>query len=207
MNPFTAVGNALSSIFQKVLYQPLLNLLVFFYNLPLVDFGIAIILVTILVKAITWRFDTHAIIKQRETQIKGAEIQAEMKEIQAKYKDDPMKQSEEIKKLWKEKNFKPISSFTPMLVQIIILIALFQILRTNIGPEQLKLLYPFVENPGNINPMFLGIIDLSKSNAILAILTGVVQFIYSKITFSHQKKYQPKVKNKKSSKKSGGFKK
>ncbi|MDD5551558.1 MAG: YidC/Oxa1 family membrane protein insertase [Candidatus Pacebacteria bacterium] len=199
--------NPLTFIFQKVLYQPFLNILVVFYNLPMIDFGLAIILLTILVKAATWRLDTHAILKQREAQIKGAEVQEEMKELQEKYKDDPMKQSEEIRKLWKEKKFNPFSSFAPMIVQIVILIALFQILRTNIGPEQLKLLYPFVKNPGEINPMFLGIINLAKASPVLAVLTGVVQFIYSKLTFSMQKKYKPKTKKKDKKKKEGTFQK
>lgn len=189
--------NPLVLIYRTLLYQPLLNLLIFFYNLPYVDFGIAVILFTLLVKAITWRLDIHALLRQKEAQIKGQELQIEMKKIQEKYKDDPITQSEELRKLFKEKGFNPFASFLPMIIQIIIIIALFQIFRHNIGPEQLKLLYGFVQNPGKINYLFLKTIDLSKPSYYLAILAGFAQFFHSKTLFNYQKKYQKKLKKNK----------
>ncbi len=189
--------NIFTFIFQEALYRPLLNILVFFYNLPFVDFGIAIILLTFLTKLITWRLDTHAIVKQREAQIKGTEVQEKMKEIQEKYKEDPVKQQEEIMKLWREKNFNPFSSFIPLIVQFIIIIALFQLLRNGIGPTQIEMIYGFIQKPINFSPLFLKYVDLSKPNLILAILTGAIQFFYSKTTFKLQKKHAPKNTKKK----------
>lgn len=193
----------LAEIFKQLVYRPLLNLLVFLYNLPLVDFGVAIILLTILTKIITWRLDVHAIIKQREAQIKSTEIQEEMDEIKKKYKDDPKKQNEETIKLWREKKFNPFSSFGPLLVQMIILLALFQLFRVGIGAEQLKMLYHFVENPGAIEPSFLkiplDIFNLAKPNYILAIITGIVFFVHSKMTLVLQEKYFLKKKKKRKS--------
>lgn len=209
MNPFSF----LNDIFKQLIYRPLLNLLVIFYNFPLVDFGTAIIFITVLTKLVTWRLDTHAIMKQREAQIKSAEIQEEMDEIKNKYKDDSKRQNEEIMKLWKEKKFNPLSSFGPLMAQMIILLALFQLFRVGIGPAQLKMLYPFVENPGAINPSFLhiplNILNLAKPNYVLAIITGIVFFVHSKMTLTLQKKYLPKKKKKKQEpkKKEGGMQK
>lgn len=186
--------NPLTFIFQQFIYIPLLNLLVFFYNLPLVDFGGAIILLTFLTKALTWKLDTHAIIKQREAQIQGAEVQEEMKKIKEKYKDDQVKQNEEIMKIWREKKFNPFSSFVPLIVQFVIIIALFQLLRNSIGPAQLNMVYSFIQKPVSFSPIFLRYLDLSKPNIILAVLTGIAQFIYSKMTFDLQKKNMPKKK-------------
>jgi YidC/Oxa1 family membrane protein insertase len=189
--------NFISTIFHQLIYRPLLNLLVVFYNLPMVDFGSAIIILTLFTKLITWRLDTHAIIKQREAQIKGAEIQEEMKEIQQKHKDDPVKQQEETMKLWKEKKFNPFAVFVPLIVQLIIFITLFRLLNAGIGPTQLKSLYSFVINPGTISPLFLRFLDLSKPNIVLAIITGIIFFAHSKITLILQEKHMPKKKKKK----------
>jgi len=189
--------NPLVLFYRIFLYQPLLNLLIFLYNLKYVDFGIAIIILTIIVKVLTLRLDTHALLKQKESQIKGAEIQKEMKEIQEKYKDDPQRQAEELRALFKEKGFNPFSSFLPMVIQIIIIIALFQIFRHPITQNQLTLLYSFVKNPGTINYLFLRTIDLSKPNSVLAVLVALIQFFYSKTLFSYQRKFQKKAKLKK----------
>ena len=186
--------NFFTFIFQEALYRPLLNILVFFYNLPFVDFGIAIILLTLLTKALTWKLDVSAIIKQREAQTKGAEVQEAMNEIKEKYKDDPALQQEEIMKLWKEKKFNPFSSFVPLIAQFVIIITLFQLLKNGIGTAQLEMIYSFIERPISFSSSFLRTIDLSKPNLILAILTGFVQFVNSKMTFALQKKHAPKKK-------------
>jgi YidC/Oxa1 family membrane protein insertase len=187
--------------FQEILYRPLLNLLVVFYQyIPPFDFGIAILILTILLRLILWPLNSKAIVGQRETQVKTQELQEKMKEVQEKYKIDKAKQSEEIMKVWKEKKFNPFASFAPMIVQIIILIALYQVLRTVIQPEGLTLLYSFVPHPGEIDSTFLGVLDLSKASPILAVLTGVSQYFYSKMTFS----LQPKIQRKKKKKDSGG---
>lgn len=189
--------NSLVFLYRIFLYQPLLNLLIFFYNLPFVDFGIAILLLTIFVKALTWRLETHNLLKQRENQIKSVELQQEMKRIQEEYRDDPQKQAEELRRLFKEKGINPFSSFLPLIVQIILIIALFQIFKHPISKPQLDLLYSFVKNPGTVNYLFLRKINLLKPNIFLALLAGASQFFYSKTMFSYQKKYQQKMKKKK----------
>ena len=185
--------NIFSFIFQEVLYRPLLNLLVFFYQLPYVDFGMAILFITILIRLLVWPLNSKMIRDQRESQSKSQEIREKLKEIQEKYKGDTARQNEEVVKLWKEMKFNPLAGFAPMIIQIVVLIALYQVLRTVMQPTGLSLLYSFVPNPGEINPTFLKFLDLSKTSPILAILTGVVQYFYSKMTLV----LQPKISNKK----------
>ena len=184
--------NIFSLSFQEILYRPILNLLVFFYNLPLIDFGIAIIVLTILIRLILWPLNSKSITSQRETQVKTQLLQEKMKEIQKKYKNDPARQNEEMMKLWKENKFNPFASFLPIIIQLIIVIALYQVLSNILAPGGLDLLYGFVSRPTEINPMFFGILDLSQKNWLIAILAGVAQYFSSKMIFSFQKENQNK---------------
>jgi len=187
--------NIFSFIFQEVLYRPLLNLLVFFYQLPHVDFGMAILFITILSRILIWPLSSKMIKDQRESQIKSQDIREKLKEIQEKYKGDAARQNEEVVKTWKEMKFNPLAGFAPMIIQIIILIALYQVLRAVMQPAGLSLLYSFVPHPGEINPIFLKVLDLSKTSPILAILTGVIQYFYSKMSLALQPKISDKKKN------------
>lgn len=175
----------LSSLFNEVLYRPIFNALVFLYNLiPGYDFGIAIILLTILIRIILTPL-TYRSIKSRYAL---SAIQPKIKEIQKKYKTKE-EQSRELMKTYKEHNVNPFSGCLPIIIQLPILFALYKVLMNVLKPENLSVLYPFVRNPGTINPSFLGIVDLSVPNVILAVLAGVSQFFYSKLTM----KYTPSM--------------
>ena len=90
------------------------------------NFGVAIILLTILVRLLFWPLTR----KSTEGMKKMQEIQPLMKEIQAKYKDNPQRLQQETWALYKEKKVNPMSSCLPMLIQIPVFIALFNVLRS-----------------------------------------------------------------------------
>jgi len=80
-----------------------------------------------------------------------------------------------------------------------ILIALYQVCLNVFKPDAFSALYSFVHNPGHVNPMFFGFIDLAKRNIPLAILAGLAQFWQTKMIL-------PKVDNNKSkTAKTGGM--
>lgn len=171
--------NIFISAFNLILYQPLFNALVLLYQyLPGRDFGIAVIILTILTKIIFYPFGVKAIRSQKNLQ----ELQPKLQEIQSKYKDDKQKQVKETMELYKKEKINPFSGCLPLLIQLPILIALYQVFWKGLQPEQMVNLYSFVANPGTIDPTFLGIINLSKPNIYLAIFAGVSQFIQSKMT-------------------------
>lgn len=178
--------NIFTLAFREILYRPLLNLLVVLYQIPYIDFGIAILILTVLTKVLSWPLSKKAI----ENQKKSQKFQSRLKEVQERYKDDSVRLNEEMMRILKEEKFNPFSSFLPMIVQIIILIALYQVLKSVLSPEGLSLLYSFVKNPGKINPTFLKLFDLSQKNSFLAVLTGISQYFASKISFT----FQPKTK-------------
>lgn len=171
----------LGTLFNEILYRPIFNALVFLYNIiPGHDFGIAIILLTILIRAILWPLSQKSIKSRQAMSV----LQPKIKEIQQKYKNKE-EQSREMMKLYKEKKVNPFSGCFPLLIQFPILIALYRVFMNAFKPESLSALYSFVQNPGVINASFLGILDLSKGSPVLAILAGISQFFYSKITMKH----------------------
>lgn len=169
-------------LYHALLFQPLLNLLIWLYDL-IGDIGIAIILVTVLIRLILLIPSQKALKAQKTIQ----ELQPKLDEIRKKYKDDRKKQSEEMMKFYQEKKINPLGSCLPMLIQIPILFALYSVFRIGLTEQSMNYLYPFVVKPEHINTMFLGFIDMIKPNAVLAVLAGIFQFIQSKIMMKKQK--------------------
>ncbi len=121
------------------------------------NYGIAIILLTLLVRILFWPL-TH---KSTESMKRMQEIQPEIKALQAKHKETPQKLQQETMKLYKEKKVNPMGGCLPMFVQIPVFIALFTVLRNAI---ELRF------------AGFLWIADLSTAENLLA---GQVPFIGS----------------------------
>jgi len=168
-------------IFNIFLYKPLFNVLIFLYNsIPLHDLGISIIILTLFIRVLI----SPLSIKSFKTQKALAELQPKIKEIKEKYKGNVRKQNEETMRLYKEGKANPFSGCLPMLIQLPIFIALFQILKGLANPNQFSNLYSFVSHPGILNTSFLGILDLAQRSRILAVLAGLFQFIQSKMISS-----------------------
>ena len=169
--------NFLFSIYHTVLFEPLFNTLVILYNLvPGKDFGIAVILVTLLTRLAFAPLSAKAVVAQR----KLTALQPKAKEIQEKFKKDRDRQAKELLELYKREKVNPLAGILPILIQLPILIALYQVFWKGMGAEQLQFLYSFVENPGLINPTFLGLVDLGEKSLILAGAAAIFQFIQGK---------------------------
>jgi YidC/Oxa1 family membrane protein insertase len=174
----------LISIFNTILYQPLLNILVLLYlYLPGHDFGIAVIVLTLLIKIILYPLGVQAIKSQKVL----SEIQPKIREVQQKYKEDREKQTKAIMEIYQKAKINPLSGCLPLLIQLPILIALFRLFWKGFSPEQMNFLYSFVPHPGQINPYFLGMINLAAPSKILAFLTGTLQFFQTKMTLPKEK--------------------
>ncbi len=96
----------------------------FIYNyVP--NFGAAIIILTIIVKVVTFPLNNKQIQSTRRMQ----KLQPELKKIQQKYKDDKQKQNQAVSEFMKENKMNPVAGCLPLLVQFPILIGIFRILR------------------------------------------------------------------------------
>jgi YidC/Oxa1 family membrane protein insertase len=184
-----------------ILYSPFLNALVLLYQyLPGHDFGIAVIILTIVIRLILYPLMAQAIRSQKVM----ADLQPKIQEVQERFKKDKEKQAKEMMELYKKEKINPLGGCLPLLIQMPILIALFRVFWEGLRPEEMANLYSFVPHPGIIDPTFLGIIDLSKSFMIkineqteyywpviiLAILAGLCQFIQTKMITPKVKKVQ-----------------
>ena len=169
---------SISNFFYVILYQPLFNSLVFLYNyIPGHDFGIAIISLTIIIRIILYPTSVKAVKSQRGLQ----KIQPQISELQKKYKDDKEKQAKEILDLYKKEKINPFSGLFLAFIQLPILLALYRVFMDGLNQKKLTALYSFVVNPGQINALFLHLINLSKPNIIFAILAGATQYFQTKM--------------------------
>lgn len=175
----------LASIFNTILYQPLFNTLIFLYTtIPGHDFGISIIILTIIIRIILYPLLVKSIRSQKVLQ----DLQPKIEEIQKKFKNDQEVQTKEIFAIYKKEKINPFSGLFLALLQLPILIALYQVFWHGFDPQQLQNLYSFIRNPGEINHLFLSFIDLSKPNIYIAFIAGITQFFQTKMLFKKNTK-------------------
>ena len=178
----------LIDLYNTILYEPIFNLLVWFYNIiPGQDVGLAIIAITIVIKLILYPLSLQSIKSQKSLQ----DLQPKMAELKKKYKDKPREMTKATMELYKKEKVSPFSSCLPLLIQMPFFIAVYQVFRKGLtNGQSLEILYSFVQNPGAINAVSFGFLDLSKPNVFLALLAGAAQFWVSKMLIS---KKQPQV--------------
>ncbi len=168
----------MSNFFHVVFYQPILNLLVFIYNIiPGHDIGLAIIIMTVLIKLILLPLSRQAIESQKSLQT----LQPKINELKKKYADNKEEMGRQMIELYKKEKVNPFSSCLPLLIQLPFFWAIFRVFEDGLNGESLNLVYGFISRPEVINPISLGIINLSKPNAVLAILAGLAQFWQTKM--------------------------
>jgi len=170
-------------IFNTFLCQPIFNLLVWFYNvIPGQDIGLAIIALTVVIKLALFPFTAKGLKSQRAL----SAIQPKIEEVKNKYKDKKEEQAKAMMELYSKEKVSPFSSCLPLLIQLPILFALYRVMRDGLRSEGLDQLYTWVANPGHIDPMFWGVLDLAVPSIFLAILAGGVQFWQAKMMTANQ---------------------
>jgi YidC/Oxa1 family membrane protein insertase len=162
----------LSNIWNVVLYQPLLNALAFLVSvIPGGDVGIAVIILTILVKVVLFPLSQKSI----ESQAQMAILTPELNKIKASGASKE-EQARLTFELYKEHKTNPFSGCLLVLIQIPIIFALYYVFLKGINFES-GLLYSFIHVPEHSNMIFLGLLDITEKSFILAILAGVSQYL------------------------------
>jgi YidC/Oxa1 family membrane protein insertase len=171
-------------MFHTIFYQPIFNLLVFLYNsVPGHDLGVAILLLTLLIRLILYPLSKSAIKSQKELQL----IQPEIEALKEKYKDNKEKMGPELMSLYKERKINPFASCLPTLIQLPFLFAIYRVFYDGLTKESsLSALYAFVANPGSLNTIAFGFVDLAHKNILLAVLAGLAQFWQSRMLLGGQ---------------------
>ena len=124
----------ISSTFHTFLYQPLFNALMFLYQtVSFYDLGIAIIVLTLLIRFALYPVSQKGIRSQKEM----FAIQPQIKKIQEEYKDRKEEQMKRTMALYKEKKINPFSGCLPILIQLPVLIALYWVFMAGFDNESL----------------------------------------------------------------------
>jgi YidC/Oxa1 family membrane protein insertase len=170
----------MANFFQTIFFEPIFNLLVFLYNIvPGNDMGIAIILLTVLIRLVLYPLNKQSIKSQKSLQ----DLQPKIAELKEKYKGNQQEMGKAMMELYKENKVNPFSSCLPLLIQFPFLIAVFYVFRDglSVDGQSLELVYDFISRPESLNPMSLGMFDLSKASPVLAVLAGAAQYWQAKM--------------------------
>ncbi|WP_288847915.1 YidC/Oxa1 family membrane protein insertase [uncultured Sneathia sp.] len=142
-----------------------------FFNSLVGNYGVAIILTTLLIKLILFPLS----LKQEKSMQKMKELQPEIEAIQKKYKDDKTKLNEETAKLYKEKNVNPFSGCLPLIIQLPIFVALYYAFMSNEIPQTATFLWFNLKRPDAIYT--IGKFSLN----ILPIISALLMIIQQKL--------------------------
>jgi len=175
----------ISWVWSHGLVIPMTNFLVLLTRISFGNYGIAIILFTLLTRAVTWPLTRQQLHASKQMQAIQPKIQA----LQKQHKD-PRRRSEETMKIYREAGVSPLGCIWPMLVQFPIWIALYQSIRFTLGatPENLidlsQQLYPwsFLRTAVPLEKHFLWL-DLGRpdSTLIMALLVGGSAWVQQKM--------------------------
>jgi YidC/Oxa1 family membrane protein insertase len=162
----------MSYLWNTLLYKPFVNLLAFLVSvIPGGDVGIAIIILTLLVKIALYPLSQRSIESQAKMNILTPEIN--------KIKNSGLSKEEQAKRtfeLYKEHKTNPFSGCLLVFIQIPIIFALYYVFFKGIKFEN-GILYSFIQAPEHMNMMFLGFVDIAAKSLPLAILAGISQYL------------------------------
>jgi len=166
--------------------NPVLNVLVALSHTLGGSFGFAIIVLTVIVRLITWPLNKRQLKSTKAMQ----EMQPKIQELQKKYGKNQQKLQQEMMKLYKEAGVNPLGCLWPMLIQFPIWIALYQSIIRALAttPENLldlaQRLYSWdiVNQAIPLSSQFLGLDLAGQGNIILAIVVGGTMWVQQKMT-------------------------
>jgi len=180
----------LVDFYNIIFFKPLLNALVFLTSVvPFHDLGVAVILLTLIVRTIIFPF-TH---RSVQTQAKMRAIEPHLKKIRDEHKNNQAELAKKTMELYKEHGVSPFSGCLLLLIQLPILIAMYRLFIEDISGASAHL-YSFVHFPEYIRYSFFGLVDMTKPNIVLAVIVGLSQYIQMKLVMPPKKAFD---KNKK----------
>jgi len=182
-------------LFVGVFYAPIYNLLIFLVDIFSNSLGWAIIAITVLVRLVLIYPQHGMMVSQRKLQA----IQPKIKKLQEKYKKDSQKLWVELMALYKKEKVNPMGSCGFLLIQMPIILVIYNIILNIKSPVNPFYLYWFQSgfDMSSMSSIFFGI-DLLGSwwvvGIILAIFIGFIQFIQIKLSLTFNKKNDTKKK-------------
>ena len=172
--------------FFYILAKPL-NILLNLLNRITKNFGMAIIILTIIIKSILYPITKKSLITLETMK----EVQPKIKKIQDKYKNDKIKMQQELVKLYTKYNLNPMASIFPLFIQIPVFISLYKVISVSLSMRQASFIFIkdlSIADPTNI----LNLFGLLKYNpkfklGILPCIMGLSMFLQQKFSEKFQK--------------------
>lgn len=165
-----------------VIAQPLLVCLKFFYRY-LHNYGVAIILLTLLIKILFWPLTHKSYVSMRAMK----KLQPKMQKIREKYKDDKEKMNQEIMQMYRTYKVNPVGGCLPMVLQIPVFFALYRLLYSSIAIRHAPFLWWIndLAAPDRLPVGFkipIPYWNLEAGLPVLTLLMGVSMFVQQKMT-------------------------
>ena len=176
----------LSTLWNEAFFQPMLNGLILLYSLLLQNFGLTIILFTVLIRLVMLPLT----LKQLQSTKAMTAVQSKVLELQKKYARDKKRLAEEQMKLYKEAGISPTGCLWPMLLQIPIWIALYQAILKGLAatPDELQSLSGYLYSSSFVQGMvplrgeFLWLnLAVPDPTLVLPLLVGVSMWVQQKM--------------------------
>lgn len=167
-------------MFTTLFIQPIYNLFVFLLDLlPGGDVGLAIIVITLLMRFVLYPVFTASI----RTQMAMQAMQEEFDSLAQTHKNNPQELARQRIALMKKHNVRPFAGFLALIIQFVLIIALYWALFHEGFPEiDLALLYSFVSPPPVVDTNFLGIDLLTPHHLLLTLVVGFTQYLAVRLT-------------------------
>jgi YidC/Oxa1 family membrane protein insertase len=173
-------------VWYLIIGNPVLNVLIALSHVLGGSFGWAIIILTVIIRLISWPLTKRQLSSSKALQ----DMQPKIQELQKKYGKNQQKLQQEMMKLYKEAGVNPLGCLWPMLIQLPIWIALYQAIMRALAttPENLldlaQRLYSWsiVNQAIPLNSYFLGLDLGSRGNIVLAIIVGGTMWVQQKMT-------------------------
>jgi YidC/Oxa1 family membrane protein insertase len=160
-----------------VIAQPLLVCLKFFHRF-LHNYGLAIILLTILIKILFWPLTHKSYVSMQAMK----KLQPKMAKIREKYKDDKEKMNQEIMQMYRTHKVNPMGGCLPMLLQIPVFFALYRVLYSSIAMRHAPFLW-WINDLSAPDRLYVGFtIPYLGGLPVLTLLMGISMFVQQKMT-------------------------
>lgn len=172
----------ISAFFHIVFYNPIYNALVALVAfIPRGDVGIAVMIITIIIRLILWPFSLSAARTQRAMKV----LEPRIKELKEKHKGNKEKEALETLALYKEARVNPFASILTVFIQIPVLLALYWVFRYEpFSTIDTMRLYALTPIPHAISLEFLGLISVAGKSIVLAVCAGISQFFQAHAALS-----------------------
>lgn len=171
-----------SAFFHAVFYNPIYNVLVALVALiPSGDVGLAVILLTLIIRLVLLPFSLSAARTQRAMRT----LEPKLKELKEVHKDDKEMQAKKTLELYRTEKVNPFASLLIVFLQLPVLLALYWVFRyepfTMLDTARL---YAFTPVPHTITDSLFGLVSMAGKSIVLAVLAGVAQFVQASLALS-----------------------